>query len=731
MDGNTAPVNGAPPSDYTRFDDRVQSLLSRMTLREKIGQLIQHNIHQQPSEVQRDLVKQGMIGSFLNAIGAQRNELQRIAVEQTRLGIPLIFGRDVIHGFRTIFPIPIAQASSFNPELVRQTARAAGGEAASQGVDWTFAPMVDITRDPRWGRIAECCGEDPYLAGKLGAAMVRGFQGDDLTAQDSVAACAKHFVGYGATEAGKDYNTTYIPEQLLRELYLPPFKACIEAGAATLMSAFNDLNGVPASGNAHTLRRILRDEWGFSGFVVSDWASLWEMISHGYCETNRDAARAGLRAGVDMEMASNTYVEHLESLVQSGEISEQQIDECVRNVLRVKFACGLFEQPYRELDDTKLLAHEHLELAQRAAIESTVLLKNAGARLPLKRSARVAVVGALADSGIDQLGCWAFDGRAADAVTPLAALRSLLGPDNVVYARGLEKPRSTSQAEFDEAVRAARSAEVCVAFVGEDMALSGEARCRAFLDLPGAQRELVDALAATGTPLVLVVMSGRPLTMGASIAKADAVLWAWHGGTMAGPAIAELLFGIATPSGKLPVSIPRTVGQIPVYYGKKNTGRPPKSNESGIPLGSPLDPKDFCSMHMDVEQSPEFPFGFGLSYASFEYRALELSSPELRATDSLCVSVEIENTGSVKAIEVAQLYLRDLVASITRPIRELKGFERVELAPGEKRRVEFTLTPDDLAFVGPELKRIVEPGKFQLWVGGSSLATLTASFHVV
>jgi beta-glucosidase len=720
-------VNDSAAARLSRFDSRVNELLARMTLREKIGQMCQQNLGGPPTPQHQSAVAEGMVGSFLNARKEDRNELQRIAVEKSRLGIPIIFGRDVIHGFRTIFPIPLAQASSFDPELVERAAEVAAREAASQGVDWTFAPMVDVTREPRWGRIAEGPGEDPYLASCLGAAMVRGFQGTDLTHPERLAACAKHFAGYGAVEAGKDYNTTPVPEQLLRELYLPPFKACVDAGAATLMSAFTDLNGVPASGNELLLRQVLREEWGFEGFVVSDWASIWEMLNHGLCETNRDAAEVAVKAGLNMEMATSCYLEELEKLVNDGKLEESALDDLVRQILRVKFARGLFENPYRDVHDRVLLAPEHREVARTLATESAVLLKNDGA-LPLRDGAKVAVIGTLADSGIDHLGCWAYDGKAEETVTALAALRERLG-DRVSFTPGLPSPRSTDTSGFTAALDALAAADVGLVFVGEDWALSGEARCRAFIDLPGAQAELVEALATAKKPIVLVVMTGRPLTLGPLLSHASAVLWAWHPGTMGGPAVADLLTGASVPSGKLPVTIPRTLGQVPIYYAKKNGGRPPKSEEDqGIPLGSPLDPKDFSISHMDVETSPEFPFGFGLSYTTFEYRELTLSKREIAQNESLTVSFELVNTGKVGGTEVAQLYLRDLVASVTRPVRELKRFARVKLAPGERRRVEFQLGTEDLAFVGQDMKRRVEPGRFHLFVGGSSKAALQGEF---
>ena len=713
---------------------QVEQLLGQMTLAEKAGQMSQYPARRvDPGQIAEE-IRQGRVGSILNAGTLERrNELQRIAVDESRLGIPLIFGRDVIHGYRTVFPIPLGQAASFNPTLVEEAAAAAAREAAEAGIDWTFAPMVDISRDPRWGRVAESCGEDPFLASELGAAMVRGFQGRNLRDRSHIAACAKHYAGYGAAEGGKDYNSTHIPEQLLREVYLAPFRACVEAGVLTLMSAFNDLNGVPASGNELTLRRILKGEWGFGGFVVSDWASMREMIQHGTCTDEREVAIQALRAGVDLEMASRCYQQHLPELVETGIVPLELVDDAVRRLLNVKHQLGLFDKPYAEPPRTSVaVCAEHRALARQAARESAVLLKNDAGVLPLGKSLRrLAVVGPLARDPQEQIGCWAFDARAEDSVTLLDALQDRLGARTTIeFAPGVPDCRSSDRSGFSEAVAAARRAEVALVCLGEIANMSGEARCRAFLDLPGAQSELLRELSGTGTPIVLVLMAGRPLVIGAECDLASAVLSAWHGGTMAGPGLADVLLGETAPSGKLPVTFPRTVGQIPIYYAHKNTGRPPRDEGKRIPTGTPLDPRGMNSSYLDVEVSPEFPFGFGLSYTTFDYADLTVSPPCSPVGGSITVTARVTNTGKLAGDEVVQLYVRDLVGSVTRPVRELKGFSRVHLEPGESKRVEFVVTSQMLAFPGRDMSSTTESGKFQVFVGGDSRATLTTEFEL-
>jgi beta-glucosidase len=713
---------------------RIGDLLSQMTLAEKLGQLRQV----QGGEYCQDLARQGLIGSVLNVTEPDTpnrarvcNDLQRVAVEESRLGIPLLIGRDVIHGFRTILPIPLGQAASFDLALVEQGAAGAAREASAVGIRWTFAPMVDIARDPRWGRIAEGGGEDPLLAGRLGAAMVRGFQGDDLSAPDRIAACAKHYAGYGAAEGGRDYNATWIPEVLLRNVYLPPFRACVEAGVATVMSAFNDLNGVPATGNPFLLRQILRDEWDFAGLVVSDWDSVRELISQGVAADEAEAARLALTAGVDMEMVSDCY-SRLSALIETRTVGEALVDEAVSRVLGLKFCLGLFEAPY--CDEARASVHldaNHLEVAKRLATESCVLLKNDGA-LPLPADVRsLACVGPLAHAPTDQAGCWSMDLVPDDTVTPLVALReALAGSAEVCYAPGLDHARSTDTGGFEAARGAAEDSDAVVVFLGEDAGLSGEAHCRAFLDLPGAQEQLLEALAETGKPIIAVVMTGRPLVLSRAIDRVAALLIAWHPGTMGGPALADLLLGRASPSGKLPVSFPRTVGQVPVYYSHMNTGRPVVPGGEDIPLGTPLDPVGFRSSYLDADTRPLFPFGFGLSYTTFSYSDLVLSRTSMSPGECLVASVALTNAGLVEAEEVVQLYVRDLVGSVTRPLKELKDFRRVRLGAGEREIVSFELSTDALAFHNAAMERVVEPGGFHLMIGGSSDDVLTAEFSV-
>ncbi len=723
----------------------IDEILSRMTLREKIGQMCQVNgALKEPEE----LIRKGEVGAFLNVVDPETcNRYQRIAMEKSRLGIPLLMGRDVIHGFRTVFPIPLGQAASWHPELIEEAASIAAKEASSMGINWTFAPMVDVARDPRWGRIAEGGGEDPYLTSQLGRAMVRGFQGEDLSTPDRIAACAKHYVGYGAAEGGRDYNTALIPEGTLRDVYLLPFRACVEAGVASLMSAFNEINGIPATGNEFTLRRILKGEWEFDGFVVSDWGAIAEMVVHGFCSDEKEATFSAIKAGVDMEMASQCYHSHLEKLIDEGRVPIEWIDDAIRRILRIKFRLGLFENPYVNTSrKSNLLALKYLEVARKLARESVVLLKNKDQVLPLSDEVRtLAVIGPMADRPTDQMGCWTFDGRPEDVITPLKAiLEKFSRKGEVFFAPGLENPRSESKKGFEEAVRAVRKADVVLLFLGEDANLSGEARCRAFLDLPGSQVELVKAISQEGKPVVAVIMTGRPLTLTDMVEKVDALMIAWHPGTMGGLALAELLFGEDSPSGKLPVTFPRTEGQIPIYYAHKNTGRPPQQVDRMAPMGTPIDFVGFFSGYLDVEPTPLYPFGFGLSYTNFKYENLRISSlPDYRTFgfslsserihlgEGLTILVDLQNLGPYAADEVVQLYVRDIVGSVTRPVKELKGFQRVHLEPGERRTIRFTLHTDDLRFYNRDMEFVAEPGRFHLWVGGSSIEGLQAMFEII
>ncbi|MFT5577727.1 MAG: beta-glucosidase [Paraglaciecola psychrophila] len=718
--------------------DRALELIAGMTLAEKIGQMSQLN---GSGWDVRQGIAEGRVGSVLNEVDVEVvNELQRLAMEETRLGIPLLIGRDVIHGFKTIFPIPLAQAASWNPAMVKQCAAIAAAEAASSGINWTFAPMIDITRDPRWGRIAESLGEDPYLCSVLGAAMVKGFQGDTLgDGGSSIAACAKHMAGYGAVESGLDYNTVNIPENELRNVYLRPFHAAKEAGVATFMSSFSDLNGVPASGNTFLMQQVLRKEWGFEGFVVSDWDSIKELSVHGFTGSDRESALAAINAGIDMEMASSTYAGHLGSLLDQGAVSLEQIDALVFNILQIKLQLGLFENPYTNPSDFPALVNEdYLLSAKKAAQEGCVLLKNDHHTLPLcsDKLHSLALIGPLTDEAYEQMGTWVFDGESRHSRTCLQGVDALVGDKlELHWARGTQTSRSNSDEGFAEAIAAAQRSDAVVMFVGEESILSGEAHCRANIDLPGNQVQLIEAIAATGKSITLVVLAGRPLTLSNVIDQVDAVLYAWHPGTMAGPAIAELLFGIESPSGKLPVSFPRSAGQIPIYYAKKNTGRPPSQHTithiDDIDGGAVQTSLGMSAFHLDDGFTPLFPFGFGLSYSRFELTELALSTHNLKLGEGLQITVQLHNVGDTEAEEVVQLYTRDLVGNVTRPIRELKGFQKVRLAAGQSQQLTFDLHSDELAFYNQQMQQVTEIGDFHLWVGNSSEQGLWAEFKVV
>ncbi|MDX2184098.1 MAG: glycoside hydrolase family 3 N-terminal domain-containing protein [Gemmatimonadaceae bacterium] len=717
---------------------RIDALLEAMTLEEKIGQLqqVQAGGWHVPDHL-RWSIREGRIGAVLNEVHVDTvNELQRIAVEESRHGIPLLVGRDVIHGFKTVLPIPLGQAATWNPDLVTRGARIAALEARAAGINWTFAPMLDISRDPRWGRVAEGLGEDPFLCSTLGAAMVRGFQTDDLSSPEAVAACAKHFVGYGASESGRDYNTTNIPENELRNVYLTPFHAAVQAGVASVMTSFSDIDGVPASANEFLLRQILRGEWGFGGVVVSDWESIRQLQIHGLTASDRDSAREAATAGVDIEMASTTYADHLAALVHSGEVPEATVDALVRNVLHLKERLGLFDSPYVEPHRFPAAGcAEHLEVAREAAAQSLVLLRNDDRLLPLSETThrRIALIGPLADDVHEQLGTWIFDGDATLSRTIAQGLRDLLGDGaDLRVVHGVPNTRSHHTSGIAEAVEAARAADVAVLVLGEEAILSGEAHCRADIGLPGAQEALLRAVEATGTPVVLVLLAGRPLALERELQGVRTVLWGFHPGTMTGPAVADVLFGRIAPSGKLPMTFPRVTGQVPMYYNEKPSGKP-ATPETIIHLHeiAPRAPQlsvGNTSFHLDVHPSPLFPFGHGLSYTTFEYRHITTSQTVVRLGESIEISADVTNTGDRPGTDVVQLYIRDLAGSVTRPVRELKGFERVTLAPGETRTVRFTLPSDALAFYGRRMTRVVEPGHFHAWIGGSSAADLRTDF---
>ena len=768
-------------------EEKVEALLRQMTLEEKIGQMTQVCGGWYSDDLANQ-VRQGA-GSMLNSLGAEANYYQRIAVEETRLGIPMIFARDIIHGFRTIYPIPLGQAATFDPALVEQAAHLTAEEAMQAGLRWTFSPMVDVARDPRWGRVAEGYGEDTYLTSVMAAATVRGYQGTNYHPETGegridLAACVKHFAGYSASEGGRDYNTTWIPEVLLREVYLPPFKAAVDAGSATIMCAFNDLNGVPASANRHLNVDILRGEWGFDGLLVSDWASSANMIAHGNCENLREATVLSMNAQMEMDMEGHGYPWHLKSLVEEGRVSMKQIDACVRDILRLKFRLGLFEHPYCAVDTPQYYTPEALAAAQLAAEESAVLLKNNGV-LPLGncagqqggavsrphqedtrcdtkvrpgdrtsmkwsenrgRDARVPsifVCGPLADSQHDQNGTWCFDKVDSMTITPLMAFRSMAqeGKIHLLDQGGKHWSRQEmTTAEMNRLCRQAAQADVILYFGGEESILSGEARCRAHLDLPGNQTDQLRALKATGKPVVLVIMAGRPLCIGQELEIADAVLYSFHGGTMAGPALARLLMGEAAPSGRLPITVPQAEGQIPIYYNKKNTGRPTDHPVliDQIPVGAPQFSLGESSYWLEYGDTPLLPFGYGLTYTTFCYGEPVLSDTLM--TDQLTVSCTIRNTGEREGVAVPQLYVRDLVGSITRPVRELKGFQRVSIPAGEAATVTFTLTRDDLAYwhyadditLGADggYQRAAEPGRFQVWIAPDAADGTPAGFRL-
>ncbi|MBO6045898.1 MAG: glycoside hydrolase family 3 C-terminal domain-containing protein [Bacteroidales bacterium] len=712
------------------IEKRVEDLLSRMTLAEKIGQMNQVSAGGNVANYAEDL-RNGRVGSILNEVDPVKiNEFQRICVEESRLGIPLLVGRDVIHGFHTVFPIPLGLAATFDPALVQKGARIAAVEATAQGIRWTFSPMLDIARDPRWGRIAEGSGEDTYLDARMAEAMVSGYQGE-MADGTSMAACIKHFVGYGAAEGGRDYNSTFLTERQLRNVYLPPFEAAVKAGAMTLMTSFNDNDGVPSTANTFILKDVLRDEWGFDGLVVTDWDSMGEMIAHGFGTDRKDVAEKAVNAGVDMDMMTFGFISHLEELVMGSEVKQSTIDNAVRNILRVKFMLGLFENPYIDAEGSKAVqyAPEHLEAARATARESAVLLKNDGA-LPLTIGKRILVTGPMADAPHDQLGTWAFDGEKAHTVTPLAALRERF-PGRVSYVPGLTYSREKRE-RFDDVVAAARQADVVLAFLGEEAILSGEAHSLADLNLKGSQSELLAALAKTGKPVVAVVMAGRPLTIERDLPNCNAVLYCFHPGTMGGPAIADLVSGDANPSGKTPITFLRTVGQAPLYYAHNNTGRPYNGETLIEDIGPEAGQTSLgnTSYYLDYGAYPLFPFGYGLSYTTFAYSNPVLDKQVYGKDDCIKVSFTLSNTGKYDGTEVAQVYIRDVVGSITRPVKELKHFERVSLGAGESRGIEVSIPVSELAFYGLDGIKKVEPGDFQLWVAGDSASGEPVSFKV-
>ncbi len=725
----------------TQYLDQISDLLDQMTLSEKIGQLSQFQTpYGQIPENFKQQLQNGDVGSVLNEADLDTiTEMQRIAVEESRLGIPLLFGRDVIHGFKTVFPIPLGQAATWSETLVEQAARVSAIEARSSGINWTFSPMIDISRDPRWGRIAESFGEDHWLTSKLGNAMVDGYQTDNLKNHDAIAACAKHFVGYGAAESGRDYNSVNICENELRNVYLTPFKSACDNKAASMMAAFNDLNGVPASGNEWLMQDVLRTEWGYDGVMLSDWDSIRQLSIHGFTENDKASALAGINAGIDMEMVSTTYADHIEQLLSEGKIKTSQIDTMVKRILLLKFKMGLFDAPYTASEKfPELVNDQHRQIAKEVARNSCVLLQNKHNVLPLAKDdlSSVALIGPLADDGYEQLGTWIFDGDEQHSVTCLQALKAYLGNDVALnFAKGLATSRTTDDSGFNEAITAVKQSDVAVLVLGEESILSGEAHCRTNLDLPGAQHALIRAIKATGTPIVLVVMAGRPLTLTPIMDDVDAILYAWHPGTMGGEAIKELIFGEYSPTGKLPVSFPRNVGQIPIYYNQKHTGKPVTDDNwafiDDIPVRAEQTSMGMNSAHIDCHFTPLFPFGFGLTYGELSYQNLQVKTPSITPEGALIVDVELVNDSQRDIIETAQLYIRDLHASVTRPVRELKAFKRVEIKANSRQPITFILQASELSFYNQRMQKVLEPGLFHCWIGGDSQASLQGEFRVI
>jgi beta-glucosidase len=725
--------SGKPTTHLTKEDQmieqKIDSLLKLMTLEEKVGQMVQYNgngdatgpIKARTQDI--DDLKKGYVGSMLNVTGAeQTRDMQKLVMENSRLKIPLIFGLDVIHGYKTIFPVPLGEAASWDLAAIENSAHIAAVEATAAGVHWTFAPMVDIARDPRWGRIMEGAGEDPYYGSQVAIARVHGFQGKTLKDQTSLVACAKHFAAYGAAEGGRDYNTADMSKRVLNEIYLRPFKAAVEAGVGTLMNSFNELDGIPATGNPYLVKETLKDNWGFRGFVVSDWNSIGEMVTHGVAKDTTEAAVLAIQAGNDMDMETFAYRNHLASLVKQDKVKESMVDDAVRRILRIKFQLGLFDNPYKNcdvsLESKVMLSPEHLQAARDGARKSIVLLKNQGQLLPLKTDAKsIAVIGPLADAPNEMIGNWSAKGEGKDAVSLIQGIKAAVSPaTKILYAKGCNIGDDSTQL-FSKAISTARQADVVVMAVGEGANWSGEAYSRTNINIPGVQEDLLKEIVKTGKPVVMVLMNGRPLTIPWAAEHVPAILETWLLGTQAGNAIADVLFGKYNPSGKLPVSFPYSVGQIPVYYNHKNTGRPK------------TDPNyKWCSRYMDSPNEALFPFGFGLSYTTFAYSNLKLSSNHMKMDGSVDITVSVKNSGKTDGEEVVQLYIRDLVGSVTRPVKELKGFRKIMIKAGEEVHVSFTIKASDLAFFTKDMSFKAEPGDFKVFVGPSSVEGLEGAF---
>ncbi|MBR2351493.1 MAG: beta-glucosidase BglX [Alistipes sp.] len=729
---SNAPTMSQEEADAYR---RADKLMKKMTLREKLGQLEQFitrkGVVTGPEGVKRDIesaIRNGEVGSFLSVFNREdSHRLQKIAIEESRLGIPLIIGCDIIHGCRIIFPENLAMSCSWNIEAIEHSARIAAEESAASGIHWTFSPMCDISTDPRWSRVSEGAGEDPYLGAKIAAAMVRGYQGDDLSAPNTIAACVKHFAAYGAAQAGRDYHTVDMSELMFRDRYLPPYIAALEAGAVTVMSSFNDFMGVPASGNRWLLHTLLREELGFTGFVVSDWNAVHEMIIHGVAADGKDAAELAMKAHLNMDMVGGDYIAYGEELVKEGRISEKLIDNLCREVLAVKYRLGLFEDPYRYGSQNQNEAYyrpENMEFARKVAGESMVLLKNDGV-LPLAKDTKIALIGPFADAPKDQLGAWRGKGEPERSITFRQALEERFGKQNVLYTKACECGKGVDrvvEGGIREAVKLAKQADVVLLSIGLSGWHSGESRSRAELTVPAPQQELLDALKKTGKKIVVLLSTGRAMDIRNEVEKADAVLLTWHAGTMAGPAVADIVSGDTNPSGHLTISFPYSVGQVPVHYNAKTTGRPAKDQYKA---------SGYSSSYVDIQNAPLFPFGYGLSYTEFEYSDLQVLTPEVKLGGTVKVSVKVKNVGKRAGDDVAQLYIRDVVAETTRPVRELKSFERLTLAAGEERVVEFEVPTSDLAYCHSDMSFKADAGDFIVWAGADSNATLQGEFKIV
>ncbi|MCW8832173.1 MAG: glycoside hydrolase family 3 C-terminal domain-containing protein [Colwellia sp.] len=735
---STAVTEGIWKDDTQKMDAFISELIAKMTLKEKIGQLdlqagngVLTGAYRNKNYVKQ--IKAGHVGAIFNTLGADRTRaLQKIAVEETRLGIPLLFGYDVIHGHKTIFPISLGEAASWDLEAIEKSARVSAKEAAAEGLHWTFAPMVDVSRDPRWGRISEGAGEDVYLGTQVALARVQGFQGDDLSEHDTIMATAKHFAAYGAAEGGRDYNSTDMSERTLRTTYLPPFKALVDSGVATFMTAFNDLNGVPATGSEYLLNEILRDEWGFEGFVVTDYTAVEELVDHGFAKDSKHAAELALNAGADMDMVGQNYFKHLEASVKEGKVTEATIDKSVRRILEMKYRLGLFEDPYRYSDmkrqKAEILSKENLLAAQDVARKSMVLLKNKDQTLPLSSKLEsIALIGPLANSKTDMIGSWAGAGdRKTQPVTVLEGLKAKLGGKvKINFAKGASyNYKGNTNKGFGAAMVAAKKSDVIVVAMGESQKMTGEASSRTSLTLPGNQLALLRELKKLKKPIVMVLMNGRPLNLNWADANVDAILETWYSGTMAGHAIADVLVGDYNPSGKLPMSFPRNVGQIPVYHSMKNTGRPFSEDLTG---GA----RNYSSRYENLPNTPLYAFGYGLSYTTFEYGDIKLSSNTMTVDGSIEASVKVTNTGDYDGEEVVQLYIQDLVGSVTRPVKELKGFQKLMFKKGESKTVKFTITEADLAFYRKDMSFGAEEGEFKLFIGTASDNNQEKSFSLV